>query len=45
MRPLQVHVSTARAGWLQTGSRTDPRVRHLRQVHGAPEQSGWRRTA
>jgi hypothetical protein len=36
VRPLQVHVSAARVGWVQVGSGTDPRLRHLRRVHSPP---------
>jgi len=37
LRPLQVHVSAARRGRMQVGSRSDPGVRHLRRVHSSPQ--------
>jgi hypothetical protein len=36
VRALQVHVSPARAGWVQVGSGTDPRLRNLRPLHSTP---------
>jgi len=38
VRPLQVHVPHPRIGWVQAGSGTDPRLRHLRQVHASPHR-------
>jgi hypothetical protein len=35
MRPLQAHVPPARPRRMQTGSRADPELRHLRRVHPA----------
>ena len=37
VRPLQVHVSAARARRVQVGAGIDSRLRHLRRVHCSPQ--------